>query len=187
MKFVSWDYDLFQPTSSDGVHLHTESNQLMMQTGSAVEYISVLYASSSYNRGNTYWNVDSMPATHSSHPTISSGSISTFTQSTLSGNQNLIHIKVGDVNTMFLSSSSETLHSYKHDGLGTWARVDVKPHEVTTDHAFLRVNEDATSSDLFPVSAVSQSVQPDTNVKEWTFELSGNDSDVGIVVNKIAW
>jgi hypothetical protein len=65
--------------------------------------------------------------------------------------------------------------------------VDVKPHEVTTDHAFLRINEDTTSSALYLASAVSQSVQPAANVKEWTLELSGNDSDVGIVVNKIAW
>jgi len=187
MKFISWDYNLFQPTASDGVHLHIESNQLTMQTGSNNEYISVNYASSSYNRGNSYWSINTPPAEYTSHPTITSGSLTTYTESSLSGNQNIIHIEVGSVKTMFLSSSTDTLQAYTYDGEGTWSQVDKKPHEVTTDCAFIKLSEDNSDSSLTMVTSVSQSVQPDTNVKEWTIELNGANTDSGIFVNKIAW
>ena len=186
MKFISWDYDLFQPTASDGVHLDIESNQLTMQTGSDNVYMSVNYVSSSFNRGNSYWNV-TPPAEYTSHPTITSGSLTTYTESTLSGNQNIIHIEVGSVKTMFLSSSTDTLQAYIHDGAGTWNQTDKKPHEVTTDCAFIQLSDDNSDSSLTMVTSVSQSVQPDTNVKERTIELSGTNADSGIFVNKIAW
>lgn len=187
MKFISWDYNLFQPTASDGVHLDIESNQLLMQTGSNNEYMSVNYASSSYNRGNSYWSINTPPSEYTSHPTITSGSLTTYTEGSLSGNQNIIHIEVGSVKTMFLSSSTDTLQAYVHDGEGTWNQVDKKPHEVTTDCAFIKLSDDNSDSSLTMVNSISQSVQPASNVKEWTIELNGSDSDSGIFVNKIAW
>jgi hypothetical protein len=188
MKFVAYDYNIIEPSASDSVHLYMEAGQMIMQSASVSTYEHVPYISSSVNRDNTYWNITSMPSTHSTSPAIASGSVSSYSNTiNHPANHEVLHIKVNNINTMFLSSSTETLHSYSDDGEGNWLMSNKTPSQVTTSDAFYMVNDDRSSVDLYSVVAVSQSTIPSGEITEWTLGLSGATTGSGIIVNKIAW
>ena len=188
MKFVAYDYNIIEPSASDSVHLHMEAGQMIMQSASVATYEHVPYISSSVNNVNTYWNINSMPSTHSTSPAVASGSVSSLSSSIAHPtNQEVLHIKVNNVNTMFLSSSTETLHAYSYIDSGEWVMSNKTQAQVTTSDAFYMVSDDKSSVDLYAVVSVSQSTKPSGEITEWTLGLSGATTGSGIIVNKIAW